>query len=497
MTSSILHVASPLVRAVTSSSCSYVTPAISVPVATTRRTVQLLVSLLHHGEATITRDEKTNLGAVLESIEDLGNCLEIKVGEGGYDVDEIASSSTTRISHEEYTKRSKYLADLNFDNLMAELDATLSEMGVHPIVPHTHVDDVDREFGGNNSNSNVPTDLNNEEESFHDHNDHVDADTNAFMEEVDADFDLSTQDSNNNHSDRDEGNDNVHQNNVSDEESSIGKRLRKRRTRMAYPHGEEGPGHVGKLPQDVGSTRLVPSSTSRKGKKSDQVADKVDAMKEKKKIQRKDEYQRNKEKYKEYYQKNKGKCKEKYKEYYQKIKDEEKYKERKKTYYEINKEEILKKKKKYLSKMKEKRKEVSCDVTFDLILLTICFVFVLTYLNFELQDANLDAKWKEMRRNQAKRAALRKKMKEALSCGDGPADADGLEEEEINIVEELSENLEEEEEDDIQSPHGNEKAGADVNEDEGEESSNDEEYSHSRFLLETRDRVLGRGRLED
>ena len=76
VTSSILHVASPLVRAVTSSSCSCVTPAISVPVATTRRTVQLLVSLLHHGQATITRDEKTNLGAVLESIEDLGNCLE-------------------------------------------------------------------------------------------------------------------------------------------------------------------------------------------------------------------------------------------------------------------------------------------------------------------------------------------------------------------------------------------------------------------------------------
>ena len=350
VTSSILHVASPLVRAVTSSSsCSCVTPAISVPVATTRRTVQLLVSLLHHGEATITRDEKTNIGAVLESIEDLGNCLEIKVGEGGYDVDEIASSSTTRISHEEYTKRSKYLADLNFDNLMAELDRyILSEMGAYPIVPLTHVDDVDREFGGNNSNSNVPTDLANEEESFHSPNNNLDADTNATNEEDDV---LSTQDRNNNHSDRDEENDEVHQNNVSDEESSIGKRLRKRRTRMAFPHGEEGPGHVGKLPQDVGSTRLVPSSTSRKGKKSDQVADKVDAMKEKKKIQRKDEYQRNKEKYKEYYQKNK---------------------ERRKNYYEINKEEILKKKKKYLLKMKEKRKEVSCDVTFDLILLTIC-----------------------------------------------------------------------------------------------------------------------------
>merc|ERR1711994_493397 len=84
--SSILHVASPLVRAVASSSCSCVTPAISVPVATTRRTVQLLVSLLHHGQATITRDERTNLGAVLMSIEDLGNCLEINVGEGGYDI---------------------------------------------------------------------------------------------------------------------------------------------------------------------------------------------------------------------------------------------------------------------------------------------------------------------------------------------------------------------------------------------------------------------------
>ena len=200
VTSSILHVASPLVRAVTSSSCSCVTPAISVPVATTRRTVQLLVSLLHHGQATITRDEKTNLGAVLESIEDLGNCLEIKVGEGGYDVDEIASSSTTRISHEEYTKRSKYLADLNFDNLMAELDRyILSEMGAYPIVPLTHVDDVDREFGGNNSNSNVPTDLANEEESFHSPNNNLDADTNAINEEDD---DLSTQDRNNNHSDR-------------------------------------------------------------------------------------------------------------------------------------------------------------------------------------------------------------------------------------------------------------------------------------------------------
>ena len=151
------------------------------------------------------------------------------------------------------------------------------------------------------------------------------------------------------------------------------------------------------------------------------------------------------------------------------------------------------KKKKYLLKMKEKRKEVSCDVTLDI----INYLFVLTYLNFELQDANLDAKWKEMGRNQKKRAALRKKMKEALSCGDGPDDADGREEEEINIVEELSENSEEE--DETQPPHGNEKSGANVNEDEGEESSDDEEYSHSRFLLETRDRVLGlgRGRLED
>ena len=102
---------------------------------------------------------------------------------------------------------------------------------------------------------------------------------------------------------------------------------------MAYPHGEEGPGHVRKLPQDVGSTRLVPSSTLRKRKKSDQESNKVDAMRE---------YQRN--------------------------------------YYEMNKEEILKKKKKYLLKIKEKRKEVSCDVIFDI----INYLFVLTYLNFEL-----------------------------------------------------------------------------------------------------------------
>ena len=94
--------------------------------------------------------------------------------------------------------------------------------------------------------------------------------------------------------------------------------------------------------------------------------------------------------------------------------------------------------------MKEKRKEVSCNVIFDI----INYLFVLTYLNFELQE-----------------------------------------------LEELSENSEEE--DETQPPHGNEKSGANVNEDEGEESSDDEEYSHSRFLLETRDRVLGRGRLED
>ena len=92
---------------------------------------------------------------------------------------------------------------------------------------------------------------------------------------------------------------------------------------MISPREEEGPGHVGKLPQDVGSTRLAPSSTSRKRKKSDQVSVKVDAMREKKKILNK-------------------------------------------NYYERNKEEILKKEKKNRLKMKEKRKEVSCDVTFDI-----------------------------------------------------------------------------------------------------------------------------------
>merc|ERR1712024_299572 len=94
-----------------------------------------------------------------------------------------------------------------------------------------------------------------------------------------------------------------------------------------------GPGHVEKLPQDVGSTRLVPSSTSRKKKKSDQVSDKVDAKREKRKIQKRNYYERNKEKYKDYYQKNK---------------------EKSKIYYERNKEKILKKNKERCERNKEK-----------------------------------------------------------------------------------------------------------------------------------------------
>ena len=53
------------------------------------------------------------------------------------------------------------------------------------------------------------------------------------------------------------------------------------------------------------------------------------------------------------------------------------------------------------------------------------------------------------------------------------------------------------EEDENQTSHGGEKSDVDVNVDEGEESSDDEEYSHLRVLRETRDRVLGRGRMED
>ena len=83
-------------------------------------------------------------------------------------------------------------------------------------------------------------------------------------------------------------------------------------------------------------------------------------------------------------------------------------------------------------------------------------------------------------------------MKEALSFEEGPADADGLVVEEINIVENSARG---EEEDEIQPSHGDEKSDADVNKDEGEESSDDEEDSHLRSLLESRDRVLGR--LED
>ena len=111
------------------------------------------------------------------------------------------------------------------------------------------------------------------------------------------------------------------------------------------PHGEEGPGHVRKLPQDVGSTRLVPSSTLRKRKKSDQESNKVDEMRERRKIQKRSEYRKN---------------------YW-------------KDYYEMNKEEILKKIKKYRLKIKEKRKEVSCNILFDI----INYLFVLTYLNLE------------------------------------------------------------------------------------------------------------------
>ena len=84
-------------------------------------------------------------------------------------------------------------------------------------------------------------------------------------------------------------------------------------------------------------------------------------------------------------------------------------------------------------------------------------------------------------------------MKKALSHEDGPADADGLVLEEINIVKNSARG----EEDETQPSHGDEKSDADINKDEGEESSDDEEYSHSRSLLESRDRVLGRGRLED
>ena len=83
-------------------------------------------------------------------------------------------------------------------------------------------------------------------------------------------------------------------------------------------------------------------------------------------------------------------------------------------------------------------------------------------------------------------------MKEASSVEEGPADADGLVVEEINIVDNSARG---EEEDEIQPSHGDEKSDADVNEDEGEESSDDEEDSHLRSLLESRDRVLGR--LED
>ena len=54
--------------------------------------VGLLVCLPHHGQANIIRGEKTNPGAVLESNEELGHCLQIEVGEEGYDVvDEIES----------------------------------------------------------------------------------------------------------------------------------------------------------------------------------------------------------------------------------------------------------------------------------------------------------------------------------------------------------------------------------------------------------------------
>ena len=84
-------------------------------------------------------------------------------------------------------------------------------------------------------------------------------------------------------------------------------------------------------------------------------------------------------------------------------------------------------------------------------------------------------------------------MKEASNFEEGPADADGLVVEEINIVDKSARG----EEDEIQPSHGDEKSDADVNKDEGEESSDDEEYSHLRSLLESRDRVLGRGRLED
>ena len=108
---------------------------------------------------------------------------------------------------------------------------------------------------------------------------------------------------------------------------------------MTYPSEEEEPEHVGKLPQDVGSTRLVTSSTARKKKNSDQVLDKAEEMRKKRKNGKKGKkmtyYERNKQKYKEYYERNK----EEKKEYQRNYKLRMKEKEKKKKHQRMEEEE--------------------------------------------------------------------------------------------------------------------------------------------------------------
>ena len=77
LTSNILQIVSPLVRNVVNDRCCQCdTPTIILP-DVDARTVELLVTLLHHGEADITGPEKEDMETVLLNIRALAVCLQM------------------------------------------------------------------------------------------------------------------------------------------------------------------------------------------------------------------------------------------------------------------------------------------------------------------------------------------------------------------------------------------------------------------------------------
>ena len=77
LTSNILQIVSPLVRNVVNDRCCQCdTPTIILP-DVDARTLELLVTLLHHGEAEITGPEKEDMETVLLNIRSLAVCLQM------------------------------------------------------------------------------------------------------------------------------------------------------------------------------------------------------------------------------------------------------------------------------------------------------------------------------------------------------------------------------------------------------------------------------------